>query len=254
MIMSVDLRRLTQAERLLWGYGVIAPSQIDLEAIAFDLGAEVISRPLGGCEARLVARGDRAIISLNASSNSGRQRFSLAHELAHWVNDRESGLYLCAKEDLEPRDYGAKVVEARANDFASQLILPNYLVDPRLNRQAATFDTASMLSSEFSTSLSAAAITLIRRTNESACLVCHSQTNLLWHRRSTRFPSDYYLRSELHQDTDAFQMAFQGTSGKSKVKTEPGYFWISHREARWLEVSSQSVRLPDGSVLSMISF
>jgi hypothetical protein len=251
--MSVDLRRLTQAERLLWGYGVIDPSQIDLEAIAFDLGAEVVYRPLVGCEARLVACGDRAIISLNANSNSGRQRFSLAHELAHWVNDRESGLYLCAKEDLEPRDNGAKLVEARANEFASQLILPNYLVDPRLKRQAATLDTASTLGAEFSTSLTAAAIKLVRRINEPACLVCHSQTNLLWHQRSTRFPSDYYLRSELNQETDAFQMAFRGMSGKSRVKTEPGDYWISHRDARRLEVTSQSIRLPNGTVLSMIS-
>lgn len=251
--MIVDLRRFTQAERLIWGYGVIDPSQIDLEAMAFDLGAEVVYRPLGGCEARLVARGDRAIISLNASSNGGRQRFSLAHELAHWINDRQSGLYLCAKEDLEPKDNGAKVVEARANEFASQLILPNYLVDPRLKRQAATLDTASTLSAEFSTSLTAAAIKLVRRTNEPACLVCHSQTNLVWHRRSTRFPSDYYLRSELHEETDAFQIVFRGTSGKSRVKTEPGNYWINHREAGRLEVTSQSVRLPDGTVLSMIS-
>lgn len=251
--MSVDLRRLTQAERLLWGYGVIDPPQIDLEAIAFDLGAEVVYRPLVGCEARLVARGDRAIISLNTNSISGRQRFSLAHELAHWVNDRESGLYLCAKEDLEPRDNGAKLVEARANEFASQLILPNYLVDPRLKGQAATLDTASTLGAEFSTSLTAAAIKLVRRINEPACLVCHSQTNLLWHQRSTRFPSDYYLHSELHQETDAFQMAFRGISGKSRVKTEPGNYWISHRDARRLEVTSQSIRLPDGTVLSMIS-
>lgn len=253
MKMSVDLQRMTPAERLLWGYGVIEPSHIELEAMAFDLGAEVTYRALGGCEARLVAWGDKAIISLNASSNVGRQRFSLAHELAHWINDRDSGLYLCAKEDLEPRDIGAKVVESRANEFGSQLILPNYLVDPRLKGQAATLDTASRLSAEFSTSLTAAAIRLVRRTNEPASLVCHSRTNLLWHQRSTRFPSDYYLRSELHQDTDAFQMAFGGTSGKSRVKTEPGRYWISHREAGRLEVTSQSLRLPDGNVLSMIS-
>lgn len=251
--MSVDPRRLTQAERLLWGYGVTVPSQIDLEAMAFDLGAEVVYRALGGCEARLVARGHRAIISLNAGSNGGRQRFSLAHELAHWINDRESGLYLCAKEDLEPKDNGAKIVEARANDFASQLILPNYLVDPRLKGQPATLESASMLSAEFNTSLTAAAIKLVRRTDEPACLVCHSQTHLLLHRRSTRFPSDYYLSSELHHETDAFQMVFQGTSGKSRVKTEPGNYWISHREAGRIEVTSQSVRLPDGTVLSMIS-
>ncbi len=92
--MSVDLSRLSSAERLLWGYGVTDSSHIDLDAIANDNGAEVKYRPLGGCEARLVARGESAIISVNSASNDGRQRFSLAHELAHWICDRKTGSFL----------------------------------------------------------------------------------------------------------------------------------------------------------------
>jgi hypothetical protein len=39
--MSVDLSRLSSAEKLLWGYGVTDSSHIDLEAIANDNGAEI---------------------------------------------------------------------------------------------------------------------------------------------------------------------------------------------------------------------
>ena len=143
--MNVDLKRLSPAELLLWGYGVRHPAHIDLEAIAFDKGAEIIYRHLGGSEARLVARRDRAVISINSDSNDGRQRFSLAHELAHWINDKGTGAFLCAKEDIGPQDFEAKLVEKKANEFGSQLILPNYLVDPWMKGRPVTLDTASCL-------------------------------------------------------------------------------------------------------------
>ncbi len=251
--MSVDLKRLSPAERLLWDYGVRRPAHIDLEAIAFDKGAKVIYRRLGGSEARLVARGNHAVISINSDSNDGRQRFSLAHELAHWINDRETGAFLCAKEDIGPQDFEAKLVEKKANEFGSQLLLPNYLVDPWMKGRTVTLGTASLLGADFSTSLTAAAIRLIRRTNESACLVCHNQTRLVWFQRSIRFPSEYFLASGLHPETDGFRMAFGGASGLSEVKVEPANYWISSRGVSRLEVETQSVKLPDGTVLTLIS-
>lgn len=250
--MSVNLQKLSPAERVLWGYGILEPTDIDLEAIAFATGAEVVYRPLAGCEARLVVRGDRAIISLKPNGNKGRQRFSLAHELAHWIGDRGSGSFLCAKEDLEPKDHSAKIVEARANDFASQLILPNYLVDPMLKGQPATMDTASSLARTFNTSLTAAAIRIIKSTGETACLLCHSQSGLSWFQKSIRFPSDYYLRPNLHPNSEAYSLAVHGLTGISRKKTEPAGYWISHRSISSLTVTTQSVRLPDGRVLSMV--
>ena len=156
--MNIDRRQLSPAEQLLWGYGVTDPSHIDLVAIANDKGAEVKFRPLGGCEARLVARGDSAIISVSSTSSQGRQRFSLAHELAHWICDRDRGVFLCAKEDIGPQNSEAKSVEGHANNYASQLILPTYLVDPWLKGRRANLDVANQLSKEFSCSLTAAAI------------------------------------------------------------------------------------------------
>ena len=250
--MSVNIQKLSPAERVLWGYGILEPPDIDLEAIAFDTGAEVLYRPLAGCEARLVVRGERAIISLKPNGNKGRQRFSLAHELAHWIGDRGSGSFLCAKEDLEPKDHSAKILEARANDFASQLILPNYLVDPRLKGQAATLDAASSLAETFNTSLTAAAIKIMKRTDETACLLCHSQSGLSWFLKSIRVPSDYYLRPNLHPESDAYSVAVHGLTGMSRPKIEPASYWISHRSISSLTVTTQSVRLPDGRVLSMI--
>lgn len=251
--MTIDLQKLTAAERLLWSHGVTAPDHIALDAIANARGAEVRYRPLGGCEARLVTFGERAVISVSSASVEGRRRFSLAHELAHWICDRKTGSFLCAKEDIGPQNAEARSVEAHANGYASQLVLPDYLVDPWMQGKPVTLDVASALAKDFSASLTAAAIKLVKRTTTLACVACHNQAKLVWHQRSRKFPFDFYVAGELHQDTDAFRIAFGGTSGMTRPKREPASRWISGPDTYRLEVTSQSIRLPDATVLSLIS-
>ena len=251
--MHVDAHRLSSAERLLWGYGITDPSHIDLEAIAIDNGATVKYRSLGGCEARLVAGATGAVISISTSSNDGRQRFSLAHELAHWITDRKSGTYLCAKEDIGPHNAEAKSVEAEANAYASQLILPTYLVDPWMSGRKISLDVASQLGKGFNASLTAAAIKLVSRSMTPACLVCHNQSKLMWFRRSPSFPTEFYISPQLHQDTAAFTLAFSDAAGKTQPKRERADRWVSGGSAYRQEVTSQSIKLSDATVLTILS-
>jgi hypothetical protein len=252
--MRIDTTRLSPAERLLWSHGVLAPEHIDLEAIANACGARVVHRYLDGCEARLVASADRAVISVNpAGSYEGRRRFSLAHELAHWICDRRTGSFQCAKEVIGPQNAEARSVEAHANAYASQLVLPDYLVLPWSEGKRTNLDVAKSLAFDFNTSLTAAAIKLARKAASPACIVCHTQSRLLWHQRNVHFPTEFYVLGELHHDTDAFRIAFGAATGMSRPHTEPADRWISGRGAYCLSVQSQSVKLPDGTVLTMLS-
>jgi hypothetical protein len=252
-MINIDPMQLSPAERLLWGYGVTEPAHIDLEGIAHDQNAQVIYRPLHGCEARLATFGDRAVISVNSSSSEGRQRFSLAHELAHWICDRHSGSFLCAQEDIGPQNAEARTTEAQANGYASQLILPTYLVDPWLENKDAHLEIASALGNDFRTSVTAAAIKMIKRSKKAALIACHNQTRLLWHQRSRSFPSDFFPVRELHCDTEAFDMVFSDKSRMTKIKKEPANRWINGSGVYRLEAQTQSMRLPDGTILSSIS-
>lgn len=252
--MNVDVSRLSPPERLLWRYGITEPSHIDLEAIANDNGAAVKYRSLEGCEARLVANADSAIITVRINSNDGRQRFSLAHEIAHWMTDRKPGAYRCAKEDIGPQNAEAKSVEEEANAYASQLILPTYLVDPWLNNQKISLDTASSLAKAFNNvSLTAAAIKLLKRTEIPACIVCHNQTKMLWFQRSKAFPTEWRLTGELNQETAAFSLVFGVGSGMTRPKRELANRWASGADVYRQEVTSQSIKLPDTTVLTIIT-
>ncbi len=172
---------------------------------------------------------------------------------AHLICDRKVGSFLCAKEDIGPQNMKAKSVEASANNYASQLILPSYLVDPWLQGRKISLDLASSLGNEFNSSLTAAAIKLIKRTTAPACLTCHNQSGMAWHQRSLSFPSELYLVSELHQDTDAFKIVFGGMSGMSKPKKEPANRWVSGRDTYLVEVTTQSIKLPDSTMLTLIT-
>jgi Zn-dependent peptidase ImmA (M78 family) len=251
--MQIDPSRLSPAERLLWNYGVVAPDQIDLEAIANDNDARVVRRHMDGCEARLLASSEGAVISINSSSYEGRQRFSLAHELAHWLCDRKTGSFLCAKEVIGPQNAEAKSVEAHANGYASQLVLPDYLVIPWAEGKRANLDVAKSLANDFNASLTAAAIKLAKRTTLPACIVCHSQSRLMWHQRNAAFSSDFYLLPELHSDTEAFKLAFSGGNGLQRPRKEAADRWISGGGSYRLTVESQSIKLPDATVLTMLT-
>jgi hypothetical protein len=250
-MMSIDPAGMTPAERLLWSYGVTALNHIDLLGIANDRNAKVIYRPLCGCEARLVACGDSAVISVSESSPEGRQRFSLAHELAHWICDRKTGSFQCAKEDISPQNAEAKTTESQANGYASQLILPTYLVDPWIEDKPMTLETASALSKDFGTSLTAAAIKLVKRSAKAVVLACHTKTGMIWHQRSLSFPYDFYVNKDLHYDTEAFAMAFTGKNGMTRVKKDPANYWFGGGGVYRMTAHSQSVRLPDGNVLTI---
>jgi hypothetical protein len=54
-------------------------------------------------------------------------------------------------------------IEANANSFASQLVLPDYLVVNWIGAQKPSLDVASKVASDFKSSLTAAAIKLARK-------------------------------------------------------------------------------------------
>lgn len=249
----IDLKSLSTAERLLWTHGVRAPEHIDLEAIAASRGAEVVYRRLDGCAARLVTCGDKAIISVASDDNPGRRRFSLGHELAHWICDAKRASFKCAVADIGPQNAEAKTIEANANDFASQLVLPDFLVTPWLASRAVNLDLAQVMATEFRASLTASAIKLVRRTRTPTLLACHDQLRLRWFQRNVSFPIDFHVRRELHQDTAAFDMAFGTATGLSRPRRESADRWLSGSGVYRQMVSSQSLKIPDGTVLSIIT-
>src|SRR6266545_6540988 len=123
------MRGVTPAERLLMQLGISKAEEIDLDAIAWHLGAAVKYRYMDKPDATIVGSLKRAVIAVNNSRIPTRQRFSLGHEIGHWHHHRGRILF-CGPSDIGNFTRGPLDPEHQADAFASDLILPGYLVRP----------------------------------------------------------------------------------------------------------------------------
>lgn len=107
---------------------------VSVSRIAEALGLRVIQRPLGSSVSAMIqrdtVRGGRSdfVIYLNANEPTVRQRFSLAHEIAHFVLHRdliETGI----TDDTMYRSAElSSYYETQANRLAADILMPVRLV------------------------------------------------------------------------------------------------------------------------------
>jgi hypothetical protein len=76
---------------------------------------------------------------------------------------------------------------------------------------------------------------------------------LCWYQKNLAFPHEFFVRGQLHHDTSAFEMVFGKTVGMSRPRQEAADRWLNGPNAYRAKVMSQSVKLPDGTVLTLIS-
>lgn len=229
----------TTAEQLLIDFGITTPKDIDLEAIAFDLGAEVRRAPLKRHEARIVGVGNRAVIWVDSTKSYRRQRFSLGHELGHWQLHRGSLLY-CASGDIGSER--AADAEKMANRFAADLLMPRYLFLPQVAGFASpTWATVADLSALFNVSRPAAAIRMIDSDCFPAVLVCHRRDGNRWFRRAPSVPNSWYVAEEIDSRTSTLDL-LHGTADSTRPRRISASAWFTRRDANRFQVNEQAVR------------
>lgn len=169
---------VTGAERILMGLGITDPKEIDLEAIAWSRGALVEYRRLDRCDATIVGSARKAVIAVNSRSGPERRRFSIGHELGHWHHHRGRILF-CGNKDVDNPEDGALNPERHADTFASDLILPNYLLHPRLKKiKRLTLTAAREVGEEFAASLTATLIKVVQSNRFPLVIVCHTRNGV----------------------------------------------------------------------------
>lgn len=243
---------LSAAEQLLQELGITEPGEIDLEAIAWHVGATVKYRMLDGCEARIVGAGDRAIITVNATSLPTRRRFSIGHEIGHWYYHRGRSL-VCRSEEIGVHGDGAPWLERQADAFAANVLLSSYILRPYIAQfTALTFDVIRQVARVFTTSLPATAIRLVEQGFWPAMLVSHSQHGRRWFVRSPSLPEGWYPRDGLDSASHAFSILFGNEPDQTRPRAIGAYAWFGRREAAQYELQEQSVRTSEGEILSLL--
>lgn len=240
------------AETLLQEFGITEPRDIDVEAIAYYCGAEVRYRRLTGCAARIIGGDDRAIITVdNGASSWPRQRFSIGHELGHWMRDRGKSAHLCQDKDLHAAWGHRQDPESRANQYAADLLLPAYMFKPRAAGCDMTFQTVRALADEFQTSRTATAIRLVEKGPSPAMLVCFGVEGRRWFSRGPDVPHEIWPSKQLDHETTAFEVLFAGKDQQRPAETDANA-WIEHRDAYRYTVFEDSIKVADDAVLTIV--
>jgi Zn-dependent peptidase ImmA (M78 family) len=143
---------------------------VDVRAISGDCGTSVTEEELeDSVSGFLVLRDGRGIIGVNRKHHPNRQRFTIAHELAHYLLHRDAASVFIDASPVFFRDEtsseGSKAQEIEANAFAAELLMPAAALRARVgNRPVDGHDEAALrrLASEFGVSPQALLIRLTR--------------------------------------------------------------------------------------------
>ena len=104
-------------------------SAVPLEEIAKAAGIKDIQyAPLKSFEGTLLANDTKTegVIVINSEARHERRRFTLGHELGHFMIPRHGHKMQCSKSDLAMSTSVA--IEAEANLFAAELLMPKRLL------------------------------------------------------------------------------------------------------------------------------
>jgi predicted transcriptional regulator len=120
---AADIRR--QAARLLDSAG-ISHEPVSMRDVISALNLELVNRtrePFTS-EAALEPLGDGRAIVLSGGGASGRRRFTIAHEIGHFVLHPER----CRPERGGAVNEAGRMQEREADAFAAELLMPEHLV------------------------------------------------------------------------------------------------------------------------------
>lgn len=135
-----------RARQLLRDLDILGPP-VPVDDIARRLGATISREPFrGGISGMLYRTVDTAIVGVNSAEPETRQRFTIAHEIGHFLLHEGRPLIVDRHVRVDRRDasssMGTKREEVEANAFAAELLMPEEMI--RHQFEALAKDHASL--------------------------------------------------------------------------------------------------------------
>jgi hypothetical protein len=239
------------AESIIEGFAIRDPKDIDVEAISIDAGMQVRFRNLDGCAATLLGIKDRAIATISPSGNSGRDRFSIGHELGHWSMHRGQSFY-CRAEHFGNYTQADKAKEKQADEFSSRLLMPTSLLLPAIGKlRALSLKDLESIAADFSTSAVATAFRVTLLNNFSVILCCYSAAGREWALPAPMVPSRWRLKAALDEATFAYDY-IRGANPATGSGKQSADAWFENSDSEKYEILEECVPYRPGQVLALL--
>lgn len=248
-------KAISIAQQILNEFSISNPTDILIEAIAYERGVYVEEKAISGAEGRLFCRGNKGIVAVNSNiPEVGRKRFVVAHELGHFELHRKLEKFSICDEDAFVDWHRKRPHETEANEFAAELLMPSYLFRPACKSNAPSMKIVENLASDYKTSLTATAIRYVDIGWFPITLICSQNGIVKWFRSS----QDFHYRvisigSKIHKDSCAFDFYTKGTAPDEPQMILPRVWFNDYKLTDDQYFFEQCVALPRyNSVLSLI--
>ena len=233
-----------EAVKLLEAYAIESPEEINVEDIAMAQGLLVLDGGLIGAEARLLHNGTSGIIRVKSNGNSSRRRFSIAHELGHWILHKNTTILdFCQSIEEGALTNKTTPLEIEANSFASELLMPRFLFAPLCNQVEPNLNEIKQLSETFDTSLTSTALRFVESTNEKCFIVISKGQEILWWQKNQKSGLKIFEYHQIQKNSSAWKCA-SGQLAESEMKRISTDAWFpSPPKSLRVEVQEQSIKL-----------
>lgn len=186
---------------------------------------------------------NNGFILVKAGMRPDRTRFTIAHELGHFVNLRHvappgSDRLLCSKQDLQAGGTarsGRHGMEVQANEFAANLLMPKAaLVTQPFMKGSPEIGRISALQAMCDVSKEAAARRYVELHGDDFAVVFTKDGNLVYSVRSRDFPCIALRPGQpIYGKTTTREFSGQEGAVSEQEESDPAY-WLDERDAsRW---------------------
>ena len=244
-------RRLARA--MLWECGIDAPSKIDPIILVKRKQIEVAFGRLDGASGRIFRDHDRAFIRVSDQIvQDGRVRFTIAHEVGHFLLRHRLPQGQAGSENLVPFDTHQ---EREADIFATEFLMPEEWVAPFCGARI-SFDGVHDVATTFRTSPVASAVRYAEVSPTSCAVVYSEKAHVKWAKRSRSFP--HRIPPKLRIGPGAVAFDYDGRNAlKPSPREVPASAWFApHVAAGIHRLVEHAEHVPEpgwGGVLSLLA-
>ena len=250
-----------RAERLLKDYCINSASELNLEELANSEYLIVEEEDLSNHLGRISFSSEYGLIKIDSKiKDVGQKRFTLAHEMGHYFNEklkiqnskfwgilnfRENGNTLLSSEGRE----------GDANTFAAELLMHKPWFSEFIKNKKINFELIKDIASEFNVSLTAAAIRYANIGKYPAAVIMSKEGYVSWSYKSDYFPFKWIPKGyKVRRESAAYDF-FAGNEMQTCEDLIPAYVWFAEdskcREDVYLH--EQNVAMPNyHSVLTLL--
>jgi len=204
------------------------PSRPDLNQLAQELKLLVVEVDTESFDGALICSRNRLsgrIIVKKTMREDGRKRFTIAHEIGHFILHRERQIS-CLPADIARWENAGENPERQADNFASELLMPSPEMIKQIGDASPSFQLIISLADYFGTTLTATGRKYCEISPYECAIVWSVDGRVRWMHPSGLFRHWIGIGRELSESTMARQM-LNGDQILTGMHEVPAEAWIS---------------------------